>query len=127
MVVRWTFEDPVAAETWTFNINPREGGSPSYAKTVGYQNTTAPGGRVLIYEGQDQVQTLEWSGAILEQEHYDKYVEWWRKRRQIKLTDDLGRQYWIYITSFKPARKRSRDRRWRHDYTVSATILDWAT
>lgn len=127
MVVRWTFEDPVEGETYVFHINPREGGSPSYDKTITEQNTTAPDGKTLLFEGQDQVQTLEWSGAILEQAHYDAYITWWRKRRQIKLTDDLGREYWIYITSFKPSRKRSRERAWRHDFTFSAIILDWIT
>lgn len=127
MVVRWTFYDPVEAETYTFEINPREGGSPNWDKRISEQNTTAPDGKVLLFEGQDPVQTLEWSGAIISQEHHDAYVEWWQKRRQIQLTDDLGRQYWIYLTSFKPTRMRAHSYPWRHNFTATALILDWIT
>jgi hypothetical protein len=125
MVVRWQFYDPVATETYTFEINPNAGGSPTYKKSVNYQNTTAPDGKTLIYEGQDEVQELEWSGVILTQTHYDKYIEWWQKRRQIRLTDDLGRQYWIYLTSFVPNRVRASSRPWKHEFTATAVILDW--
>lgn len=127
MVVRWTFYDPIEVETYTFEINPNEGGSPSYKKTVGNQSTSAPDGKTLLFEGQDEVQTLQWSGVILTQAHYDKYVEWWQKRRQIRLTDDLGRQYWIYLTSFEPTRRRAATRPWKHDFNATATILDWVT
>lgn len=127
MVVRWTFYDPVTVETYTFHINPNDGGSPQYEKSVTFQNTSAPDGKAIIYEGQDAPTTLEWSGAILEEAHYDKYIEWFQKRRQVQLTDDLGRQYWIYITSFRPHRKRSRFLPYRHDFTATAIILDWIT
>lgn len=120
---RWTIYDPVDLETYTFEINPNAGGSPSNKKNVSYTNTTA--GKAIIYEGRDQVQELEWSGVILTQTHYEKYIEWWEKRRQILLTDDLGRQFWIYLKEFNPTRELSRSYPWRHSYSVIATILDW--
>jgi hypothetical protein len=127
MVVRWQFFDPVASETYVFALNPNEGGSPSYDKTITQQSTSAPDGKTLLFEGQDQVQTLEWSGAILEQAHHEKYVEWFQKRRQIRVTDDLGRVMWIYITSYKPTRLRTVEKPWRHNFDVSAIILNWET
>jgi hypothetical protein len=129
MVVRWTFDDPVATETYTFHVNPNEGGSPSYEKTINDERTTAPDGKALLFEGQDKVQRLEWSGVILEQAHYDKYVEWWQKRRQIKVTDDFGREFWIYLIAFTPTRRIRGQRTypWRHDFRATAIILDWET
>jgi hypothetical protein len=126
-VVRWQFFDPVGSVTYQFELNPNDGGSPSYDKRINYENTSAPDGKTLIFEGRDEVQKLEWSGVILTQAHYDAYVTWWEKRRQIKVTDDFGRQFWIYLTSFKPTR-RIRGQRvypWRHDYSITATIVSW--
>lgn len=124
MVTRWTFYDPVAVETYELEINPNDGGSPSSNKRLNYSETTAPDGAALIYEGRDEVQKIEWSGTILSQAHYEKYEEWFQKRRQIRLTDDLGRQYWIYITTFSPRRVRSALYPWKHEFTCSALILD---
>jgi hypothetical protein len=125
MVVRWTFWDPVAAQTYEFELNPVEGGSPPYKKKVSYENTSAPDGKVLIYEGQDETQTMQWSGVILTQEHFEQYVDWWHLRRQLRLTDDLGRQFWVYITAFEPTRVKAFSHPWKHRYTVTAMILDW--
>lgn len=124
-VIRWTIHDPVELETYEFHLNPREGGSPQYGKRFTYQNTSAPGGLTLIFEGQDEVQELSWDGVILEQEHYDKLLEWWDKRRQLLLTDDLGREMWIYIQSFQPKRVRSALHPWKHTYSCKAVILSW--
>lgn len=125
MVVRWDFYDPVEAETYELELNPNEGGSPSFKKTFTYANTSAPNGKTIIFEGQDEIQKLEWSGVILTQSHYDKYVEWYQKRRQIRITDDLGRVYWVYLEAFTPTRVRARSHPWKHNFQVTAVILDW--
>lgn len=124
-VVRWVFEDPVNLEEHEFEINPNAGGSPGYEKSFQFQETTAPDGKTLIFEGQDVPQNLEFSGTILTQSHYDMFVDWWTKRYQIKVIDDLGREFMILIKSFKPQRVRSRSHPWKHTYTVEAAILDW--
>lgn len=126
LVTRWKLYDAVDDLEFTFTLNPREGGTPQSRKTVNYQNTAAPGGNTLIYEGRDEVQTLEWSGIILEESHLNQLQSWFEIRRQLLLTDDLGREFWIYITSFTPQRIRTINRPWRHDYTMSAIILDYA-
>lgn len=125
IVVRWTFYDPTVPQTYTFEINPNTGGTPSYAKTLSTSSTVAPGGKTLIFEGADQVPKFEFSGTILTEAHFNAFVEWWDKRRQIRITDDLGREFWVYIESFTPTRVRAVHHPWKHTYNVVAQILDW--
>lgn len=124
-VVRWVFEDPTTLDSFTFAINPKEGGSPSYQKTLTYQSTAAPDGKVISFEGRDPVRNLEFSGVLFTEEEFDAFVEWWGKRYQVQVTDDLGRTFTIQINSFEPTRRRARAHPWKHDYRVSATIVDW--
>lgn len=125
MVVRWRFEDPLSLEVHTFEINPSEGGSPSFSKQFQTQNTSAPDGKTLIFEGRDTVQRLEFEGTILSEDEYNTFAEWFDKRRQIKIIDDLGREFWVLIESFSPTRVRAASRPWKHTYKVTAIIVDW--
>lgn len=125
VVVKWVFEDPAESQEYIFHINPNAGGSPAYRKNITQQATVAPGGKTLLFEGADSPQEFSFSGVILEEAQYNAFVEWWQKRRQIKLTDDLDREYWIYITSFEPTRVRARSHPWKHTYNASALRLDW--
>lgn len=126
MVTRWTFQDLSTSEIVTLPINPKDGGSPSFSKHINYSSTAAPDGKTLVFEGLDDPQTLEWSGTILDQTHYELLRTWYSKRHQIVITDDLGRQFTCYITKYTPKRKRSVQHPYKHDYDMSATILDWA-
>lgn len=123
MTVRWTFEDPVAMTTYTFEINPLDGGSPSRTKNFGTENTLAPGGNVVIYEGQRPILTQEFSGTILTQDHYVAFVVWWEKSYPIRITDDLGRTFDVVFESFEPKRVYSPSRPWKHTYTVRTKVL----
>lgn len=125
-VVKWTFYDATTASTYTFAINPNEGGTPLRRKTISYQNTAAPDGKTLIFEGRDEPRKISFSGTLLEQAQLDAFETWFEKRHQVRVTDDLGREYWIYITSFEPKRARARSHPWKHTYTCEATILDWS-
>lgn len=124
MVVKWEFFDSVVSETYTFEVNPNAGGAPKYEKNIQYTATTAPDGKTLIMEGANKPLDLEWSGTIITETQYNAYVTWFQKKRQIQLTDDLLRQFMIYIVSFTPTRVRSSNF-WKHTYTVTATVLDW--
>lgn len=124
-VLRWVFEDLTDLSTWVIQVNPREGGAPEYRKNVAYQTTSGEDGKVLAFEGRDQAQTSEFSGVILTEEMYTTFVTWFEKRHQIRVTDDLGRSFMIYITGFSPKRKWSTTHPWRHDYTCTYTILNW--
>ena len=124
-VVRWRFDDPVTLESYTFEINPSEGGSPALKKNLSYVNTAAPDGRALAFEGRMNTQTSSFKGTILTEEHYQAMETWFNKRNQIYMTDDLGRTLSIYITDFEPQRVRSVQHPWKHTYTCSYFVLDW--
>lgn len=124
-VVKWTFTDPVTAASYTFDVNPREGGTPTYEKTMTYTNTAGGEGRVLAYEGRDKPLDAQFSGVILTEDQYDSMLEWFQVRNQIYLTDDLGRVFTIYITRFESKRVRARSHPWKHEYTCSYVIIDW--
>ena len=125
-VVRWVFEDPNTLAAYTFEVNPSEGGSPSYQKTISYKSTCAPDGKVIAFEGRDAPKSLEFSGVLFTEAEFDAFVEWWDKRYQVNITDDLGREFSILIETFVPRRERARSHPWKHSYSVTATVVDWA-
>ncbi len=127
MVVRWSFHDPTVPETYVLEINPNDGGTPSRKKTISYQNTSAPDGKALVFEGRDEVQTISFSGDILTVTHLTALTLWYEKRHQILVTDDLSRQFWIYINSLELKRERAAHSPYKHTYTIEAIILDWPT
>jgi hypothetical protein len=121
MVVRWTFSD--GSTTYTFEINPNEGGSPARKRGVGFSVTAAPDGGVLVYEKRSDPRTLSFSGVVLTQAHYDALDEWSDKHEPITLTDDLSRSFTVILTSFEPRRVRSALYPWKHTYTCEAIVL----
>lgn len=123
--IPWVLRDPITLEEYEFEVNPNDGGSLQYQKNIGYTVTTAPNGKVIMYEGRDEAKTTTVSGVILSQDQYEEMIEWFSKRYQVELEDDLGRIMSIYITSFEPKRVRSARVPWRHDYSLTFTILDW--
>lgn len=124
-VVRWVFEDPNTLDSYTLAINPSDGGAPAYQKTITYQNTAAPDGKVITFEGRDAPRKLTFSGTLLSEAEYNAFVEWWDRRYQIQVTDDLGREFSLIIESFAPHRVRARSHPWKHTYEITATIVDW--
>ncbi|NBR22234.1 MAG: hypothetical protein EBU08_00285 [Micrococcales bacterium] len=125
MRIAWKFYDPVEDEEYEWEINPKDGGYPNRSKALVYESTAAPNGQTLAYEGREAPASMSFSGVILTEQHFDTLTSWYLKRNQIKLTDDLGREFWIYIKSFNPTRVRSAKYPWRHNYTIEAIVLDW--
>lgn len=123
--IAWVFTDLATADSYVWPINPNDGGSPQYLKTINYQNTAAPDGKTLIFEGRDEPATASFSGVLLTEEQYNALYDWWKKRHQVQIEDDLGRKFVIYITKFQPKRERSRTHPWKHTYTCEYVILDW--
>jgi len=123
--IGWKFEDPTEGTTQIMPINPNEGASPAYRKTLTKTTTTAPGAgrRALIFEGQDEISQFDFSGAILTKEHYDFILNAWQKRHLLRVTDDLGRVFTLYLESFEPKRMRSRTYPWRHEYSATSVIV----
>lgn len=122
---RWTFTDQSTNEVYLFPINPNSDGVPQYTKQITSQPTAAPGGRVLIFEGNSNATPGQMTGTLLYEDQYNAFMEWFNKRHQVLVTDDLGRQFSIYIISFEPKRKFSASHPWRHDYTIKYLLVDW--
>lgn len=123
-VVRWMFTDSVESTNYEFDINPNDGGSPTYRKNVTTQVTTAPGGTPIIFEGQEEPKSGSFSGTILDLAQYQAMVLWFTKRYPIEMTDDLGREQSIYITGFDAKRVRSAMHPYKHSYTCSYIVLE---
>ncbi len=122
-LVRWQFYDP-ATGTHMFAMNPDSGGTPKYAKTITEVPTTAGDGRSLLFEGSDVAAAMEFSGIVHDLAEADVFVQWFGKHRQVRVTDDLGRQFWIFLTGLEITRKRSRNFPAKATFKVTAVILD---
>lgn len=118
---KWFFHDPIASTTYTFEINPKSGGTPSRKKKIAYQATTAGG--TLVFEGTDEVKDVEIQGTLLTQAQLDAMNTWFDKRRYIEVTDDLARSFTIYITEFTATRSWRRSHPWRHDWTMRYLVV----
>lgn len=125
MVVKWQFHDPSMSETYVFEINPNDDGLPEYKKNFQVMSTSAPDGNVVVFEGRDEVRRGSFSGVTLSEEQHLKFIEWFEKRNQITVTDDLYRTFSIIIESYAPKRRFTRTRPWKHDYTMGYIIVDW--
>jgi hypothetical protein len=123
--IAWRWEDPTEGTVEFMSLNPNEGASPTFAKTLTKATTTAPGGQrqVLIYEGADPPVEFPFSGVILTQEQFEFLQIAWSKRHLLQLTDDLGRIFTLYLETFTPQRIRSANYPWRHTYQASAVIV----
>lgn len=124
-LVRWSFYDPSTVETYTFPINPSEGGTPTRQKQFVYQSTSAPDGKTIVFEGRQQPKRINFSGTVLDEAHYTALNTWFDHHNQIRLTDDLGRQFYIVIEQLDMTRKRNASTPWKHDYKVAATVVDY--
>lgn len=122
--MKWKLYDATTETDYEFLINPLSFNFNVNTKSIEYQ-PTAHGKRQLAFEGRKQVQSLSFSGTILEKSEYDALMFFSEKRKQIRLTDDLGRVMWIYITRFSPQRQLHPGHPFYFDYSVEAIILDW--
>ena len=121
--VPWVFSDPSTGDEYEFAINPLDASVPDSVRNVTTQYTT--GGIPINFEGRPQPGTMSLSGTILSEDHYNAMVDWTRKTKQINVQDDLGRSYWIYITTFNPTRQYVPEYPWRHEYSMEAVVLSW--
>ena len=121
--VPWIFQALDDPDIYEFAINPLNCTMPAKANTYGTLKTAS--GSNIVFQGRSPAQTMSFSGTILTQEHLEAMREWSLKEKQVNITDDLGRGYWIYVTSFSPTRQRNVEYPWRHEYSCEATVLSW--
>lgn len=125
-VIRWTLFDPNTGETYTFPINPSEGGDLGVKKNLGYQNTVAPDGDPVVYQSQPSPGDTSVKGVFLTIEDRDALKTWANKDTQLRLTNDLGEEMWIFIQTLEITRKRVASRRYKADYTMRYSALSVA-
>jgi hypothetical protein len=124
MTVKWEFYDPSGAgTTYEMEINPSSFSMSDTTRSVSNQPTLA--GRQMLFQGRSAPVKMSFSGTILVEDEYNVLRQWADQRRQVRLTDDLGREFWIYINSFVPTRQLKVNNPWFFTYNAEATILDW--
>lgn len=123
----WEFYDHVTDSTEVLGIDPRDVDMGGIRKRITEQSAASPTGQRLLFEGRRQPQEMSFSGVTLTKAQYIVFKDWSDKNYQIRVTDDLGRVYWLYITKFSPTRKRNPGEAWLTDYNITATVLDWSS
>lgn len=118
--VAWKFYD--GTNTYLLPVNPNAASMPSKKRNLTYQAT--PTGGQITYEGRKTPNVLNFSGDILQESQYNSFRLWFLKRKQVRITDDLGQNFWVYLTSFSPSRQKSREYDWMMTYSAEAFVLD---
>ena len=129
-VVRWTFTElsgKAEPPTYTFHINPNEGGSPTIDKAFAVNTNAGPNRGVIVQEGQSGVPTLSFSGVILTQAHFEALEEWFDRRILLLMTDDLGRQFKGIFSTWQPERSRRAFNPWYHTFSATLTVVGYKT
>lgn len=124
---RWTLEDALTGDVFTFPINPRTMTSPIRQGTAG---TTAAGVRnganspatILRRTGPTEV-TI--SGFIRNEAHKDALDEWCSDAHgKVLITDHLGRTFECFLQDFLATeRKTNRVNPDRWTYDIKALVL----
>lgn len=132
--IAWRFFDPTNSETLFLSINPEtDSGSHAIIKNTKYEvavsnyidNSNTPRvGDTIVQDAPSEQETLSYTGKVYTKEQYDQLVYWFAKDHPWQLRDDLGREFLVYITNFKPERMRSAQYRWKHSYTFSGIVLE---
>lgn len=126
--VPWVFTDPYdpdpATNTYQPPINPNKMTSLFPERALTQAVTTAIDGQVIFFEGQAKPQQWQFSGAIFDADHYDMLRSWvYDRRRRVTVTDHYGRDIICVLTKFDAQPVRANGKYWRHDYTISATVV----
>jgi hypothetical protein len=129
MVTRWVFDNyrhlGAAPYTYTFEINPNEGGSPTVQKNMTVLTNVGPTRGAILQEGAATPPELQFSGIILTQTHYEAMEYWFDKRVQLEITDDLGRKFRGIFSRWEPQRTRRAFNPWYHTYTAGFTVAGY--
>lgn len=118
--VSWKFYD--GATTYNLPVNPNAASTPKRKRTLTYQATAA--GNQIKYEGRSSPNIINFSGDILNEAQFRSFQVWTRKRKQVRITDDLGQNFWVYFKSFSPSRQKAQEYNWMMSYSVEAFVLD---
>lgn len=118
--LRWKLDDG-AGDVYSFQVNPNAMSSPWEDIAITASATTAPGGAILLTEGQRTAKEMTISGVILEKSQHDVLAAWLKKRRRVFLSDHFGRTMIVFIKSYSPVPKRRTT--WKHDWEMTLLVL----
>ena len=110
------------ADVYVMEINPNDGGSLVVTKNINIVQNTGPNRVNILQEGQSQAPLLDFSGVILTQAQFEAMEQWYDRRTLIKLTDDLGREYYGVFSKWAPKRTRRASNFWYHTYDAEFTV-----
>lgn len=121
MTVRWIFTDLVTSDTYTPPINPNKMTTITGRKaTTSVPGDTGP----LTITVQPRPIDFSFGGVMYDQEHYDALAELVERRHPYRITDHLGRTFDVLLNRFEPEDRPPRPGKgWRHNYTVTGTLL----
>lgn len=122
---RWTLYDPETEETLTFPYNPVEGGYPKRAKKIA--STTSTQGAHVIFEGREELPTVQFNGVILDDEHRLFLEAWFDLPYKVMVTDHLDRQFWAYLTELDITPRNRTNNPESATFTASYIHFGWVT
>lgn len=85
--------------------------------------TTAVDGTPLVFQGQEQVASMQFEGVTQTRMQYDTFKTWFAKRYAVLLVDDLGRQMQVVLEKWEPKRASTFNNHYRHTYTATYRVL----
>lgn len=113
------------ADRYVFEINPNDNGALTIIKSILMTQTTGPNRVNILQEGTNQAPLLDFSGIILTQQQLEAMELWFDRRVFLKVTDDLGREYYGVFSTFTPKRVRHASNFWYHTYDAEFTIAGY--
>ena len=135
-MAKWEFYDFVTDSTYTMELNPQQVNMGGVTKTISERGASSPTGKRILFEGRREPQVISFDGVIFNKDEYVRFENLANKNYQVRLTDDLGRVYWVYVTNFSPGRRKtsyaalagqqSSIGTWLADYSIECTVLDWS-
>lgn len=129
MVTKWVFSDyknqGLSPYTYTFEINPNEGGSPTIQKNMTVLSNVGPNRGAILQEGNATPAELNFSGVILTQTQYELMEYWFDKRLALEITDDLTRKFRGIFSRWEPQRIRRAFNPWYHTYNAGFTVAGY--
>jgi hypothetical protein len=130
-MAKWKLYDPEEDQYFSFEYNPsKDDGSFALNKSTAYQvnagsyrdNSNRDNIANIIFESHKEVKKFSFSGNIYNKDEFDRLELWFSKKYDLILTDDLNRNFRIYVSSFSPSRIRSRQFPYKHSYTVKGIV-----
>ena len=124
-MAKWTITDSSTGSdvVWTFPVNPNEFSPPARKGTFKKQSVLSPTGPTVLFQGQDAVPSLKFSGIVNTETFYNELRAELDKWYTLVLTDDQGSYWDVVIESYNFNRKRTALNQWRYDYDVSAIVV----